>query len=51
VDPIPDPMLLKKSGSAGNRTLTSTQAVNRNGYQESSRGVRAAAAYARTHSL
>jgi hypothetical protein len=29
VDPVPDPLLLRKSGSAGNRTMTSRSVATR----------------------
>jgi hypothetical protein len=38
VDPIPDPLLLRKSGSAGNRTLTSVS-VARNSDQKATEAV------------
>jgi hypothetical protein len=37
VDPVPDPLLLRKSGSAGNRTRTSGLAARKS---EHSRGIR-----------
>jgi hypothetical protein len=32
VDPVPDPLLLRKSGSAGNRTRTSGPVARNSGY-------------------